>query len=382
MLTAHPPGRGSGSAVRGRVAYDVLRDHFSRVDVVSFAAEAERAFAVDGALLIPRPGHPSGAKQLAALRYGSGLYFPERAAQLIRRVEQAKSAGSLLASYDLVWCHASLMARAGERFAAGTRILDIDNVAAEPARQLAKESASVARRLYRRAAAAAVGREERRRAGHQDHVLVTSEEERRRLGRVAAPVHVLPNTVPDPGPPADPGASDRRALFVGSLDYGPNIEAVAWLAGELWPAIRDRDPQARLIVAGRSPGNDVRAMCERAGNELIADAPTLDDLYRSARVVLAPTRSGGGVGRIKLLEALAYGTAVVATSQAVDGLPADDLGAVAVARDGAAFVDATAGLLRDAGAAAALGARARRAWEAHHTPAVARGVIVSLLESG
>jgi glycosyltransferase involved in cell wall biosynthesis len=380
MLTAHPPGRGSGSAVRGAVAHAVLDEHHDQVDTVSFAASGEAAFAIEGARLIPRPPDPTRREQLAMLPRGGGLYHPEHAAGLLQRLRADVHEGALQPRYDTVWCHSSLMARAGRLFDAGVRILDIDNIAAHPARQLAAEPAPATLRLYRRVAAASVAREERRRCSWFDHVLVTSTQERDRLGSVGATVHVVPNTVPDPGPPIDMSQTEPVALFVGSLDYGPNIEAVDWLAREIWPALRDEVAGARLVVAGRSPTPQVQALCAEAGIELLADVPSLDALYRGARAVLAPMRSGGGLGRIKLLEAFSYGAAVVATHQAVEGLDARELSGVSVARDVAGLVASAAALLRDPGQAARAGGETRTTWASSHSPAQVQTLIAQLLD--
>ena len=380
MLTAHPPGTGSGSAVRGAVTLGALRGLYERVDVLSFAFESEGRFALPGVTLVPRPPLPSTVEQLTALRYGSGYYHPERAAGLVGVVREHVAAGRLSPEYELVWCHGSLMARAGAVLGAQRRVLDIDNIAQEAVRQTIDDQPSgPVRRAYRRLGMHAVGHEERRRCAPQDVVFVTSETERGLLGRVRPPVVVLPNTVPDPGPPARGLAPSPTVLFVGSLDYGPNVDAVAWLAGEIVPALRSADQGVRVVIAGRRPTEAVRDAVAQSGMELVESPATLSPLYQQAHVVLAPLRTGGGTGRIKILEAMAHGAAIVATPQGVAGLAPGDVAAVAIG-DGTEELAATIrSLLSDGDRAERLGAAARETWRSRHGPEVAQRVIAETL---
>ena len=381
MLSAHPPGRGAGSAIRGLVTLEVLRSLFGRVDVVSFAGDSERAFAAPGAHLVGRPPPPPLARQLTGLRYGGAYFHPDRAGDLVARTRRLVETGELLERYDLVWSHSSLVARAGRVVEAGRRVLDIDNVAAAAALDMARD-AGLSRRVFWRLNALAVGREERRRAGWHDHVTVTSAEERESLGSVRPPVTVLPNTVPSPGDPVDLRATGPRVLFVGSLDYGPNVDAVVWLAGEIVPALRARVPEAEVSVVGRGPVREVVEACARADVELLADVPSLDEHYRRARIVIAPTRTGGGTGRIKVIEAMAYGAAVVATSQGVSGLEVRAGHDIAIADGVEGLAEACAELLRDPDRAAALGAAARATWSSRRSPEHAAETIREIVEDG
>jgi glycosyltransferase involved in cell wall biosynthesis len=380
MLAAHPPGTGSGSAVRGAVTLGALRSLYDRVDVVSFAFPSEERFAAPGVTLVPRPAPPSTVEQLTALRYGSGYYHPERAARLDNVVRRHVAAGGLDDEYEVVWCHGSLMARAGGVLSAGRRVLDIDNVAQEAVRQTIHDAPSgPVRRAYRRLGMHAIGYEERRRCAAQDVVFVTSETERDLLGRVRPPVVVLPNTVPDPGPAVGGRAASPTVLFVGSLDYGPNVDAVLWITSEILPRLAALRGDVRLVVAGRRPVPAVREAVARPGVELVEDPPTLTPLYHDAHVVLAALRTGGGTGRIKLLEAMAHRAAVVATSQAVSGLGSEDVAAVTVADTPEEIARAVARLLHEPHVAEARGAAAREAWAQRHGPQVARRVIVDTL---
>lgn len=366
MISAHPPGAGTGSAVRGAGSLATLRSIFRRVDVVALAFEGEQAFADPHARLIARPGRPHAARRLAMLaRRGGAYYADETSARVAERLRTWILEGELLDSYDLVWCHALLLARAAYSVPTRARVLDVDNVPSADLHTLGGGGAP--RRAYRRMLGAAFEHEEHARADLFDVVTVTTAVERERLGRVRPPVVVLPNTVAEVAA-APVAASGPLVLFVGSLAYGPNVDAVRWMAEEIVPRLRRLAPRAVVRVVGRGPGDDVRAWCAAAGIELVADAPSLAPHHHAARVVLAPLRSGGGT-RIKILESLAYGVPVVATAQAVEGLELDSGAGVAVAADADGLALALAALLRDPAEAARRGAAARATWARRHGPA-------------
>lgn len=125
----------------------------------------------------------------------------------------------------------------------------------------------------------------------------------------------------------------NRCLFVGSR-IAPNESALAWLLDEVWPIVLRHTPHACLAVVGTVasalPGGDVR------GVEAIGPVPSLEDEYQRAAVCLVPLRIGSGI-KIKLLEALSFGKAIVSTSVGVEGIEAETAGVVEVADEAQAF---------------------------------------------
>lgn len=381
MLAGHPPGAGSGSAVRGATTLAALRERFERVDVRALAFDDEVDFADRAAVLLARPRRPTRREQLALIARGGSFYWDERAAGVAGALRAQRTAGSLLARYELIWCASPLLARAAQAVDARARVLDIDNLPSAHLRAIvAGERASPPLQAYRRLLVLALAREERRRANLHDAVSVTSVQERALLGRVRPPVIVLPNTVP-PVAAAPVAGSGAEALLVGSLSYEPNIEALTWLLDDIWPRIAAAVPGARLRVVGRNPGTELRRRCAEApGVRLVADAPSLDEHYHAARIVLAPMRSGGGTGRIKILEALAYGVPIVATAQAIAGVSLAPGREVVVAEDAEALAAAAVTLLADPVAAAAIGTAGRARWASSYAPAAAQAIIGELLD--
>ena len=171
-----------------------------------------------------------------------------------------------------------------------------------------------------------------------------------------------------PPPAADPGREVAgTVLFVGNFAHSPNRDAAHWLAGEIMPAVRAQASGARLRIVGTEPTLDIRAL---AGPEveLVADAPDVLPHLEEAAVVLAPVRTGGGM-RMKVLQAMAAGKAVVTTSRGREGY--DCFGEeppLAIADDGGEIAAATAALLADDERRRALGAQAREFAQRHCGP--------------
>lgn len=137
-------------------------------------------------------------------------------------------------------------------------------------------------------------------------------------------VEVIPNGVALPALDELPGeAGEPTVIFTGVLSYGPNIEAARYFAREVWPEVRGRVPDARFVVAGRSPAPEVEALASEPGVTLRPDVPDLAAEIRRAWVAVAPMRSGSGI-KNKVLEAWAAERPVVLTELATNGLGLDE----------------------------------------------------------
>lgn len=170
-------------------------------------------------------------------------------------------------------------------------------------------------------------------------------------------------------PLADPAREvPGTALFVGNFAHPPNRDAALWLASEIMPAVRRRQPQACLRIVGTAPPPEVRALAG-PGVEVVGDAPSLQPHLEQAAVVLAPVRTGGGM-RMKVLQALGAGKAVVTTARGTEGYTELGEEPPLVVADGAeAIAAAIAELLGDDARRRALAERARDFAARHHAPA-------------
>ena len=116
----------------------------------------------------------------------------------------------------------------------------------------------------------------------------------------------------------DEGQTGPVLAITGNLGYFVNVDAITWWLREVWPAVRQARPDARVVVAGDRPAAAIRRAVESAGVRLIESPRDMRSIISQATLALAPMRCGSGVP-IKVLEAWAVGTPVVATPWAVAG---------------------------------------------------------------
>jgi len=113
-------------------------------------------------------------------------------------------------------------------------------------------------------------------------------------------------------------AEPMRAGFAGSFGHRPNVDGLAWFLTEVWPRVRARHPEARFVVAGRNPPESLVAH-GGPGVEFVGFVPDILDFYAANTVTVVPLVTGGGV-KIKTVEAMLAGSAVVATRIGVEGM--------------------------------------------------------------
>lgn len=206
-------------------------------------------------------------------------------------------------------------------------------------------------------------------ARRADRCLVATRQEEALLHSFApwAPTTVIPNGVDlDYFVPSEVPAPDSTLLFTGAMDYFPNADAALHFCHEIFPAIRERAPGARFLIVGKNPVLAVRRLADIPGVHVTGTVPDVRPYMRDAAVAVAPLRVARGIQN-KILEAMAMGLPVVATSKAHEGLegrPGRDL---LLEDDPAAFANAVVGLLRAPEHRAEMGRSARRFVETHHS---------------
>jgi polysaccharide biosynthesis protein PslH len=180
------------------------------------------------------------------------------------------------------------------------------------------------------------------------------------------PLIVAPNGV-DAGYYSPEGIPRERPrfdiVFSGTLDYRPNLDAVAWFVNDVWPLLKGeqdarRDRPLRLGLVGRNPPTEITRLAGNPGITVTGSVADDRPYFAGATVYILPMRYGGGV-RLKLLNALAMGCAVVSTTAGAEGLATRDGEHLLLADDAPAFARAVARLLDDADLRARLGAAGR-----------------------
>lgn len=155
-------------------------------------------------------------------------------------------------------------------------------------------------------------------------------------------VRVYPNSIPMT--PMPPRRDENVIAFSGNLEYHPNIAAVRYFHGAIWPDLRERFPGLVWRLIGKNPQAVAKII---RGDPRIELSGPVDDAVRElarARVAIVPLLSGSGT-RIKIIEAWAAGVPVVSTPLGAEGLPVRDGEHLLLAGDAAGFGDAVSGLL-------------------------------------
>jgi polysaccharide biosynthesis protein PslH len=212
---------------------------------------------------------------------------------------------------------------------------------------------------------------ERRVCRAADRVVAVSEVDREALLRLAPglAVTVVPNGVdldfnrPGSVPPAN-GMGANALVFTGKMDYRPNVDAVTWFADAVLPLILAQAPDAHFYIVGQQPHERVKALADRPAVTVTGRVPDVRPYIAGAGVYVVPLRIGGGT-RLKVLEAMAMGQAIVSTRLGCDGFAFQDGREVRFADEPAAFARAVVELLRERARAAALGRAARTYVEMH-----------------
>ena len=166
-------------------------------------------------------------------------------------------------------------------------------------------------------------------------------------------------------PDIDPAGQDNKTiLFVGNFTHPPNADAAVWLGREIMPLLRQRSPGVSLMLVGIYPPAEVLSL---AADDIVVTGPVedLEPIWTQAAVVVAPVRIGGGM-RMKVLNAMAMGKAVVTTNRGADGFAWDGVEPpLLIADDGSEFANVIAGLLADRARRIELGLQSRKFVESH-----------------
>ena len=230
--------------------------------------------------------------------------------------------------YDLIHLDSIHMVRYGEAIGRhiGNKarlVYNWHNIESEAMRRFSATVASPAKRLYARLTASKL-------ASLEQHILQTSfghvvcsAREREELARIApsARIAVIENGVDVAGlaAGADALTESHKIIFVGLMDYYPNVEAATSFAQRIWPVLRQQFPKLNLWIVGANPVPAVTQLGNLEGVTVTGTVPEVRPYYRDALAAIVPLRTGGGT-RLKILEAMAAGVPVISTPLGAEGL--------------------------------------------------------------
>jgi glycosyltransferase involved in cell wall biosynthesis len=230
------------------------------------------------------------------------------------------------------------------------------------------------KRLAFAAEAWKMARYERATVARFPHVVAVSDRDRDEMAAMADPsrISVVPTGVDVAQYRTAAGREDdrRTVMFLGSMDWEANIDAVEHFCRRTWPAIRAKVPDAHFLIVGRNPHPRVLALASESV-EVTGTVPSVVEYLARAAVVVVPLRIGGGT-RLKIFEAMAAGRAVVSTSIGAEGLDVTGGRDLLLADDDANFAKAVVDLLHDDNRRRALGRAAAEAAARYDWPAIAQ----------
>jgi glycosyltransferase involved in cell wall biosynthesis len=200
------------------------------------------------------------------------------------------------------------------------RVLVKYSVGAIDARQIPARSVSA--RLNRVIGARLVFRHEARAIEESDLVVALTADDAAEMRRLYSPREIV--VVPNGVRVADhslSAPSEPSVGFIGDYSWSPNVDAVRWFLGEIWPSVRAAAPEATFSLIGRN----LDSMPDLAGPGIrrLGYIPDLGEALASIAVGVVPVRTGTGI-RCKLLDLLAAGIPTVTTRLGLRGVPVQE----------------------------------------------------------
>lgn len=248
------------------------------------------------------------------------------------------------------------------------KVVSAHNVEADIWRRYYENETNWARRLYIREQWRKVVRFEYEALASVDGALAVSNLDCNRLheSRLDLPIVVVPNGVDlDYFRPMAQPANRKHLVFTGSMDWRPNQDAARYFVSTVLPLLRQAHPDLECTFVGRSPPADIRALSSVPGVHITGTVDDVRPYVEQAAVYIVPLRIGGG-SRLKILEALAMGRAVVSTTVGAEGLDVEHDCNIVLADDPQVFAESVARLLNDPERCLALSKEGRRLVEQYY----------------
>ena len=256
-------------------------------------------------------------------------------------------------------------------------VLTHHNIESQLMTRRAEHEKSALGRAYGKLQAARLLRYERELCAHFPLNIVVSKADAALLESIApgARTAVIPNGVDTDYFTPREGEETPALIYAGGMNMFANRDAVEWFLETAWPLIKKAVPGVRFFALGARPS---RAILDAAAADPAVEAPGFVDDIRPwvarAAVYVVPLRVGGGT-RLKIVDAMAQGKAIVATTLGAEGIDANAGEHFVLADEPPAFADAVISLLHDPARRRALGAAARaRVCETYAWPLLGRQI--------
>ena len=163
------------------------------------------------------------------------------------------------------------------------------------------------------------------------------------------------------------GVKTNQIVFLGSMDWLPNIDAVVYFVDKIWPAVKRGNPAAEFLIVGRRPTAAVMALAERdSAITVTGTVPDVRPFMTKAAAIVVPLRIGGGT-RIKIFEAMSMGVPVISSTIGAEGLDVNPGENILIEDEPESVADAILGLLENHVEAGRIGQAAAEHVRAHYS---------------
>ncbi|MBX7052445.1 MAG: glycosyltransferase family 4 protein [Flavobacteriales bacterium] len=156
-------------------------------------------------------------------------------------------------------------------------------------------------------------------------IAAISEEDKKRilaLG-VQKKIRTIPFGIRMSDYPIDTTQKPEMALFhLGAMDWGPNLEGILWFLDKIWPKIHEKYPDLKMYLAGRNMSDEIR-QAQHPNVIMVGEVENAISFMQSKAIMVVPLLSAGGI-RVKIIEGLALGKAVISTTLGAEGLDCTD----------------------------------------------------------
>ena len=264
-------------------------------------------------------------------------------------VQRAVADGLGSSKFDIAVCDFLSASLNFPKALATPTVLFQHNVETSLWQRLALTESNFARRLAYKVEAGKMASYERAALRRFHHIIAVSEHDRQQMLAMdpSCSITVVPTGVDTEkysvAPPSQ--ANSPRIVFLGSMDWEPNIDAVQYFCRDIFPLVRSQFPSAIFQIVGRNPHATVRQLISDSV-EVTGTVPSVAEYLREATLVVVPLRIGGGT-RLKIFEAMATGKAVISTTIGAEGLAVQSGRGLILSDNPASFADSIIILLKD-----------------------------------
>lgn len=265
--------------------------------------------------------------------------------------------------FDIIHCEQLHMAEYAADCCTGVlKVMDAHNVESQIAERYARKEGNFFKKAFLFRNCRKMLRYEKRAAASFDLILTVSSNDQETLVKYGGGnrVKLVENGVDTDYFRPLPESRANHLVFVGSMDWLPNVDGMLYFLNDIYPLIKAAVPHVKLSIVGKNPPASLARAATTTSSVYVTG--TVDDVrpyVADTSVFVVPLRFGGGT-RLKILEAFAMGRAVVSTSLGAEGIEGLNGQHFLIADEPKQFADAVVRLLSDEGLRASLTSRARQ----------------------